>query len=174
MFDYGSDWARWIKMSPRLSGIAFGAGGVLLCLFLIAKIDQIRRDENALLHRWATSMRWWRRRSLLRDLHKLRDALEKRKADPYAPDAAIRVGLLMRKHSDLLKPVGDNLDDVYRAVVFCIETLEIENNFSTAMGMITERLKKPFRVEYKTTFHGGAGAGGVTMPRVKARTSARG
>ena len=68
-------------MSPRLSGVVFGAGGILFCLFLIAKVDQIRRDENAYLHKWVSNMekrlssaswrerwRWFRATSLTWEL----------------------------------------------------------------------------------------------------------
>lgn len=45
-------WIRWVTMSPMLSAFVTGAGSVLLCLFFVAKADQLRRDENSYLHRW--------------------------------------------------------------------------------------------------------------------------
>ena len=53
-------------MSPRLSGIAFGVGGTLLCLFLIVKIEQLLQDENSRLHKWAA-----RRKRKQEEKHKI-------------------------------------------------------------------------------------------------------
>lgn len=160
-------------MNPTLSAYLTGVGSALLFLFLIAKIDQIRRDENSCLHRLIRGIkdslfsiswlkRWWysdKREMLLRDLRHLRDVLEKGKADPMNPDPAIRSSLLRQKWTELLNPVGDNRDDVYRAVVFCIAALEIEDDFSKAMKIVTERLQAPFSVRLETDFQGSPGTG---------------
>lgn len=70
MFDDGSVWGRLAIISPTLSTFVAGSGFSLLCLFLVLKIDQIRQDENARLHRWIEGLkerffstswreRWW-------------------------------------------------------------------------------------------------------------------
>ena len=170
--DDGKAWGGWLSM------VATGWQWYDYFLLLLAALSfSYVVTPQRYVDKWcawvlgrirASDQRQDKRKMLLRDLRALREALEKRKVDPYDRDAAIRIDLLTKKHAVFWDPVRDDLDEMHGAALFCIATLEIEDDFAQAMQTITERLQRPFSVELKATFRYDARPrGSATIQRAK-------
>ena len=110
-------------MNPALSIYITGVGSGILLLFFIAKINQIRQDENAYLRRWIREMglvffREHKKKETLRMVRTLQQELESLNADnPNQQETASRILVLYKKLTQIgLCPASNdsNTQDIIR------------------------------------------------------------